>query len=95
MAIQQDIPASPLGVGFSKAYIRIWRATYVKDQESYVQLHVCAYVLKPHIENQQPIDQQILRAPWAEVLAQPGDDFIAQCYAWLHNQPEFAGGEAV
>jgi hypothetical protein len=29
------------------------------------------------------------------VLAQPGDDYIAQCYAWLHNQPEFVGGEAV
>lgn len=102
MAIQIDLVNTPLGVGFSKSYVRIWRAEYRKmnapggqSEGAHVILHVMAYVYKPVDNQQQPIDQKIFIAPWAEILAQPGDDYLAQCYAWLHNQPEFAGAEAV
>jgi hypothetical protein len=102
MAIELDLSSTPLGVGFSKSYVRIWRAEYRKmnapggqNEGPHVLLHVMAYVYKPVDDQQQPIDQKVLFAPWAEILAQPGGDYIAQCYAWLHKQPEFAGGEAV
>jgi hypothetical protein len=102
MAMQLDLQATPLGVGFSKSYVRIWRAEYRKmnapggqNEGPHVLLHIMAYVYKPVDDQQQPIDQKVLFAPWAEILAQPGDNFLAQCYAWLHTQEAFKDAEAV
>lgn len=102
MAMQLDLQATPLGVGFSKSYVRIWRAEYRKmdipggqNEGPHVVLHIMAYVYKPVNDQQLPIDQKMLFAPWAEILAQPGDDYLAQCYAWLHTQEAFKDAEAV
>lgn len=102
MAIQIDLTNTPLGVGFSKSYVRIHRAEYrkanapgVQNEGAHVILHIMAYVFKPVDDLQQPIDQKVFFAPWSEILMQSGGDFISKCYTWLHMQPEFFGGEAV
>lgn len=104
MAMQLDLQATPIGVGFSKSYIRIWNASYRKGPppgahanppDAHVQLHLFAYVFKPVDEQQQPIDQKFLTVDWKDIASQPGDNFLAQCYAWLHTQEEFKDAEVV
>lgn len=104
MAMQLDLQATPLGVGFSKSYIRICNASYRKrpppgahdnPSDAHVQIHLYAYVFKPVDREQQPIDQIVLMVDWKDIASQPGDNFLAQCYAWLHTQEEFKDAEVV
>jgi len=95
MAIQIDFRETPYGVGFSKTYARIHKAEFHKVAYPHVLLHVLVYANKPINQQQQPIDQICFDIPWSEILAQPGNDFLAQCYAWLHKQPDFQVAEAV
>lgn len=104
MAIQKDLPETSIGVGFKASYIRITIASYQKipppgawenPPSEHVQLSVAGYVYKPTSLNQTPIWAHLFLIPWDEVKSQPGDNFLAQCYAWLHTQEEFKDAEVV
>jgi len=91
MAIQKDLLESDFGVGFQNSYFRI---TFVQFRKFDMQLliQVQGYILKPSDPQQREVFNQTYFAPFADVAAQDGADFLAQCYNWLHAQPDFAGG---
>ena len=104
MAMQKDLPETPIGVGFQNSYFKItmvqlrrWEPPGVNTNaiSAHCVINVDAYVYKPTNKNQMTISGGSFIAPWDEIKAQKGDDFLAQCYNWLHAQPEFADATAV
>ena len=94
MAIQKDLPESDFGVSFQNTYFRITLVQFRKfDMQLLIQVQ--GYILKPVDPQQRKIFNQTYFAPFADVTAQDGADFLAQCYNWLHAQPDFAGAAAV
>jgi len=94
MAIQKDLSASDFGVGFQNSYFRITLVQFRKfDMQLLIQVQ--GYILKPADPQQREIFNKTYFAPFVDVAAQEGDDFLAQCYNWLHTQIDFQDGIAV
>ncbi len=88
MAVSLDVTNTPLGVGFQNAYARI--ATVAISRQlgggHRVMIDVAIYATTPD-DNTQNVD---LRRYWADVGDLSGD-VIPAAYAWLKQQPDFAG----
>lgn len=102
MAIQKDIQESNVGVGFSNSYIRISRIDIRKNlhvEESikwHVFIWVDAFIYKPTWHAQHEVARfEYFKIDIEEIFKEEGQDFLAQCYNWLHAQPDFAGAKEV
>ncbi len=88
MALLLDVTNTPLGVGFKNAYARI--ATVMVSRQlgggHRVMIDVAVYATVPD-DNTQNVD---LRRYWADVGDLSGD-VLPAAYAWLKQQPDFAG----
>lgn len=96
MAIEIDLQSSNFGVPFSGAYFRIVTAaiTYQRGGNRSVMIDVAGYATQPGNDDTREIDFRRYHAPYADVEAQPGADFIARCYAWVMAQDDMAGSVA-
>ena len=93
MAIQTNLETSQFGVPFSGAYFRVVISAIVRQRggERSVMIDVAGYATKPENEDTREIDFRRYNAPYAEVEAQAGDNFIAKAYAWVMSQPDMEG----
>lgn len=92
MAISIDLSNSQFGVPFTGAYFRVVTAaiTYQRGGVRSVMIDVSGYATQPDDDTRE-IDFRRYHAPYADVEAQPGANFIAKCYAWVVDQPDMAG----
>ena len=99
MAIQIDITNSQFGIPFAGAYFRIVTAAVSRqrnpEMRHSVMIDVVGYAAKPTNEDTKDVDFRRYHVSAKEVYAQPGGDFLAQCYAWLATQPDMAGSVEV
>ena len=99
MAIQLDLSNSQFGVSFNGAYFRIVTAAVSRtrdaDKRFSVMLDVVGYASAPQNENTRDVDFRRYHAPYSEVEAQSGENFLAKCYAWVMSQPDMAGSIGV
>ena len=99
MAIQLDLSNSQFGVSFNGAYFRIVTAAVSRtrdaDKRFSVMLDVVGYASAPQNENTRDVDFRRYHAPYSEVEAQSGENFLAKCYAWVMSQPDMAGSVGV
>lgn len=93
MAIEIDLQSSQFGVPFAGAYFRVVTAAITReaDGDRRVMIDVSGYATQPTDENTREIDFRRYHAPWSDVEAKTGADFIAKCYAWVMTQPDMAG----
>lgn len=100
MAIQLDLTTSQFGVPFSGAYFRIVTAA-VSRQRSEVQhnhtvmIDVVGYATMPENDETKDVDFRRYHAPFSEVEAQDGANFLEQCYTWVMMQSDMQGAIAV
>lgn len=99
MAITLDIQSSQVGVPFAGAYFRIATAAISRqrqdDPRHRVMIDVVGYALRPINEDTREVDFRRYHAPLAEVEALSGEGFLSKCYAWVMQQPDMAGSQAV
>ncbi len=97
MAIEIDLQSSNFGVPFSGAYFRVVAAaiTYQRGGVRSVMIDVAGYATQPSNDDTKEIDFRRYHAPYADIEAKTGADFIAKCYAWVMAQPDMAGSVAV
>lgn len=96
MAIQLDLQNSQFGIPFSGAYFRVVTAAVSRQRsgDRSVMIDVVGYATQPQNEDTREVDFRRYHAPWADVEAQSGDDFVAKCYAWIMSQPDMVGAVA-
>ena len=99
MAIQLDLTQSQYGVPFAGAYFRIVTAAITRQRQSdprhSVMIDVVGYATQPQDEDIKDVDFRRYHVAAAEVYAQSGANFLAQCYAWVMTQPDMAGSIGV
>ena len=97
MAIEIDLQSSSFGVPFNGAYFRVVTAaiTYQRGGVRSVMIDVAGYATQPSNDDTKDIDFRRYHAPYADIEAKAGADFIATCYAWVMAQPDMAGSVAV
>ena len=99
MAIKLDIAQSNFGVPFAGAYFRIVTAAISRqrqdDPRHSVMIDVVGYATQPQNEDTKEVDFRRYHVAASEVYAQQGDNFLAQCYAWVMAQPDMAGSVGV
>jgi hypothetical protein len=99
MAIQADITNSQFGVPFNAAYFRIASAGVSRQRSEEfrhgVVIDVVGYATQPSNEDTREVDFRRYHAPYIEVEAQAGDNFLAKCYAWVMAQADMAGSTVV
>lgn len=99
MAIKVDIAQSQFGIPFAGAYFRVVTAAISRtrnvEQRFSVMMDVVGYATQPQNDDMREVDFRRYHAPLSEVEAQPGDSFLAKCYAWVMSQPDMAGAEGV
>lgn len=96
MAIELNLQSSQFGVPFSGAYFRVVTAAigYQRGGHRSVMIDVAGYATQPSNDDTKEIDFRRYHAPYADVEAQAGADFIARCYAWVMAQDDMAGSAA-
>lgn len=99
MAITLDLESSQFGVAFQGAYFRIVTAAISRQRDPKtrysVMIDVAGYASKPQSEDVKDVDFRRYHAPYADIEAQTGDNFLAKCYAWVMAHPEYAGAVSV
>lgn len=99
MAIQIDLQQSNFGVPFAGAYFRIVTASINRQRQETprhsVMIDVVGYATQPTNEDTKDVDFRRYHVAASEVYAQAGDNFLAQCYAWVMAQPDMAGAAGV
>lgn len=99
MAIQLDLSTSQYGVPFAGAYFRIVTAAVSRtrdaDNRHSVMLDVVGYATQPQNDDTRDVDFRRYHCPMEEVEAQTGDNFLAQCYAWVMTQTDMDGSVGV
>lgn len=99
MAIKVNLTESHYGVPFAGAYFRIVTAAITRqrhdDPRHSVMIDVSGYATQPQNEDTKEVDFRRYHVAASEVYAQPGDNFMAQCYNWVMAQPDMAGSIAV
>lgn len=93
MGISIDLSNSQFGIPFTGAYFRVVTAaiTYQRGGARSVMIDVSGYATPPTNDDTREIDFRRYHAPYADVEAQPGANFIARCYNWVMDQPDMAG----
>lgn len=99
MAIQIDLSTSQYGVPFTGAYFRIVTAAVSRtrdaDSRHSVMLDVVGYATQPQNDDTRDVDFRRYHVVASEIYAQPGENFLAQCYAWVMQQPDMVGSVGV
>ena len=99
MAIQIDLNTSNFGVPFAGAYFRIVTAAVTRqrqeDPRHSVMIDVVGYATRPENEDTREVDFHRYHAPYLEVEAQAGENFISKCYAWVMKQQDMIGSVGV
>lgn len=99
MAISLDLTQSQFGIPFAGAYFRVVTAAVSRQRDperrNSVMIDVVGYAAKPQNEDTKDVDFRRYHAPYLEVEAQVGDNFLAKCYGWVMAQPDMAGAVAV
>lgn len=99
MAIQLDLSTSQYGVPFAGAYFRVVTAAVSRqrnpEMRHTVLLDVVGYATQPQDEDTRDVDFRRYHAPYSEIEAQIGENFLAKSYAWVMAQPDMAGSIAV
>jgi hypothetical protein len=99
MAIQINLETSNFGVPFTGAYFRVVTAAVNRQRDPErrhsVMIDVVGYATKPINEDTKDVDFRRYHAPYLEVEAQGGDNFLTKCYAWVMAQDDMNGAEAV
>jgi hypothetical protein len=98
MAIQLDLQSSQYGVPFAGAYFRVVTAMLQRqplNPQFVVMIDVAGYAAQPQTDDTKDIDFRRYYAPFSEVEAQTGDNFLAKCYAWVMTQPDMVGSIGV
>lgn len=94
MAIQVDLQSSDYGVPFGAAYFRIVMANLMRHDfgvRFVVLIDVVGYATVPTDIETKNISHRRYTAPFDEVEAKAGDNFLSKCYAWVMEQPDMAG----
>lgn len=99
MAIQIDLQQSNFGISFQGAYFRIVTAALTRqrgeDVRHSVMIDVVGYATQPQNEDTREVDFRRYHVAASEIYAQPGSNFLAQCYNWVMAQPDMAGSVGV
>ena len=99
MAIQINLSASQYGIPFQGAYFRIVTAAVSRtrdaDNRHSVMLDVVGYATQPQDDDTRDVDFRRYHVAASEIYAQPGENFLAQCYSWVMTQADMAGAQAV
>lgn len=97
MAIQVDLSTSQFGVPFSAAYFRIVAAVVSRQRGGVqsVMIDIAGYASKPESDDTKEVDFRRYHAPYSDIEAMPGDNFLAKCYSYLMTQTDMAGCTAI
>lgn len=99
MAIQINLENSQYGVPFAGAYFRIVTAAVSRTRDvnirHSVMIDVVGYATQPQNDDTRDVDFRRYHVAAPEVYAQTGDNFLAQCYSWVMQQPDMAGSIGV
>ena len=106
MAIQKDFTATENDMGFlyQNAYYQIIACSYERVQDTDPKFNVQMMFRIYGINNPTwsddgsgTVEMQIkmMNAPYEDVEAKSGDNFISKCYAWAMAQSDFSGATAV
>lgn len=99
MAIQIDLQQSQYGIPFAGAYFRIATAAITRqrqeDPRHSVMIDVVGYATQPQNEDTREVDFRRYHVAASEVYSQQGENFLAQCYNWVMQQPDMAGSVGV
>lgn len=99
MAISLNLQQSNFGVPFAGAYFRVVTAAITRqrqdDPRHSVMIDVVGYATQPKNEDTKEVDFRRYHVAASDVYAQPGANFLAQCYFWVMSQPDMAGSTGV
>ncbi len=100
MAIKLDLSTSQFGVPFAGAYFRIVTAAVSRhgnndEHKHTVMIDVVGYAAPPESDDTRDVDFRRYHAPYEQVEAQAGPNFLARCYDWVMEQPDMFGSVAV
>jgi hypothetical protein len=99
MAIQANLQTSQFGVPFQGAYFRIITVSANRNSDANIKylvtIDIAAYATKPDNEDIREVDFRRYHVAVADVCACPGDNFFAQCYKWIMQQPDMVDAVAV
>ena len=99
MAITIDLATSNFGVPFTGAYFRVATASIGRQRDPAmrhtVMIDVVGYATAPQNEDTKEVDFRRYHAPYAEIEAQAGVNFLSKSYAWIMAQPDMAGSISV
>jgi len=100
MAIQLDLSTSQFGVPFAGAYFRIVTAAVSRqrsdaEHKHTVMIDIVGYASPPQNDDTRDVDFRRYHAPYEQVEAQTGTNFLERCYKWVMDQPDMAGSLAV
>lgn len=100
MAIELDLLTSQFGVPFAGAYFRIATASVSRhrsdsEHKHTVMIDVVGYAATPENDDTREVDFRRYHAPYEQVEAQAGQNFLARCYDWVMEQPDMFGSVAV
>lgn len=100
MAIKLDLNNSQFGVPFAGAYFRIATAAVSRHRSDFehkhtVMIDVVGYATAPENDDTKEVDFRRYHAPYEQVEAQAGPNFLARCYDWVMEQPDMFGSVGV
>ena len=100
MAISKDLSNAEnrLGIPISGAYYRIVSAGVERQRSEpkfAVRIDVALYASSSINDDTMQVGFHRWDAPYADVNAASGDEFLDKCYSWLMVQPSMAGSTAV
>ena len=100
MAIKLDLINSQFGVPFAGAYFRIVAASVNRQRSNAehkytVMIDVVGYATSPENDDTKDVDFRRYHAPYEQVEAQAGANFLARCYDWVMEQPDMFGSVGV
>lgn len=99
MAIQANLQTSKFGVPFQGAYFRIITVAANRHPDPNIKylvtVDIAGYATKPTSEDTKEIDFRRYHVAVAEVCSHPGDNFFAQCYHWIMQQPDMVDAVVV
>lgn len=100
MAIKLDLTTSQFGVPFAGAYFRIATASVSRQRSDSTPKHtvtidVVGYATDPENDDTREVDFRRYHAPYEQVEAQAGPNFLARCYDWVMEQPDMFGSVGI
>lgn len=99
MALSLDLATSQFGAPFKGAYFRIVLEATSRTRDPLnrfsTMIDVAGYMVKPSDEDTKDIDFRRYHAPYTEVTAMAGAEWLDKCYAWVSAQPDMNGALAI